>query len=87
MARFDDIESRARLAFAEHALPRGITVWHGTLREKAQFAFRQPGENRDFGECLAHGNSRFRHDGYCIGARCWEKCVPGQSLSGKTAQP
>jgi hypothetical protein len=36
---------------------------------------------------LAHGNSRFRHDGYCIGARCWEKCVPGQSISGKTAQP
>src|SRR5208283_5335031 len=48
MAGLDDIESRARLTFAEHALPRRIAARQRTLRQKTQFALRQPGKDLDF---------------------------------------
>lgn len=44
------------------------------------------GEDGNFGECSANGDSRFRHDRYGIGAQRGETCVPGQSISGKTSQ-
>ena len=64
---FDDVESRARLTFAEHALARRIIAQHSTLREETQFVFLQPREDWDFRERLSNCSSGFWHEGYCIG--------------------